>query len=68
MGNGIDRAFRPDGVVDMIEVFIPYIYKSGWYRFPAFNVADAAICVGTILYVIVSFIPQKKPLENAPAT
>ena len=25
MGNGIDRAFRPEGVVDMIEIFIPFV-------------------------------------------
>ncbi len=67
MGNGIDRGFRPEGVVDMIEVFIPYIYKDGWYRFPAFNIADSAICVGTFLYIIASFFPTKK-IENVPAT
>jgi signal peptidase II len=63
MGNGIDRAFRPDGVVDMIEVFIPYIYKSGTYRFPAFNIADSAICVGTFLFLIASFFNKKAQKE-----
>lgn len=72
MGNGIDRAFRPDGVVDMIEVFIPYIYKSGSYRFPAFNIADSAICVSVFLFLIASFFkgnnadadPDEKPTPS----
>ena len=66
MGNGIDRAFRPEGVVDMIEVFIPFVNKGASYRWPAFNIADAAICVGVILYIIASLIAEKNKKKNAP--
>ena len=73
-GNFIDRAFRPDGVVDMLEVFIPVpsflhsfaerfvrLTDFGAYHFPAFNVADAGICVGVISYFIhVVFFSKKK--------
>lgn len=73
-GNFIDRFFRPDGVVDMVEVFIPipsfmqaFVQKfirltaNGTYQFPAFNVADAGICVGVALYFFhVVFFSKKK--------
>ena len=68
MGNGIDRAFRPEGVVDMIEVYIPFIYKEGWYRFPAFNVADSAICVSVFIYIISSLKAPKAPAEKHETT
>ena len=69
MGNGIDRAFRPDGVVDMIEVFIPYIYKSGTYRFPAFNIADSAITVGIAMIIIWQkrFFDEEESSSEEPA-
>ena len=73
-GNFIDRAFRPEGVVDMLEVFIPipsflhsFVEKFvrltdyGAYHFPAFNVADAGICVGVLSYFFhVVFFSKKK--------
>lgn len=52
MGNVIDR-FRYGHVVDFLDFY--------WndHHWPAFNVADSAICVGVTLYVIVSsFRPQ----------
>jgi len=67
MGNGIDRAFRPEGVVDMIEVFIPFVNSGASYRWPAFNIADAAICIGVILYIIASLKAVKKKESNATA-
>ena len=57
-GNFIDRFFRRE-VIDMIEVFIPMpsfmegilrLTPNGTYQFPAFNIADSAICVGVFLY------------------
>jgi len=68
MGNGIDRAFRPEGVVDMVEVFIPFVYKEGWYRFPAFNIADSAICVSVFIYIIASLKAPKAPKKVDEAT
>jgi signal peptidase II len=67
MGNGIDRAFRPEGVVDMIEIFIPYVNGGEAYRWPAFNVADAAICVGVSLFIIASIKVSGKKKSNASA-
>ena len=49
VGNLIDR-FRFNYVVDFLD------FKFGYYHWPAFNVADSAICVGvTILIVLVLF-------------
>jgi signal peptidase II len=48
LGNVRDRVFG-DHVVDFIDVHLPY------YRFPAFNVADACICVGVGLYLWLSY-------------
>lgn len=45
MGNLIDRIFRGE-VVDFIDLH----YRG--YHWPAFNIADAAICVGIGLYVV----------------
>ncbi|MCM8532465.1 MAG: signal peptidase II [Lentisphaeraceae bacterium] len=57
-GNFIDRFFRRE-VIDMIEVFIPLPGNN--YRFPAFNIADAAICVGVFLYFFhVLFFSKKE--------
>lgn len=44
IGNVIDRV-RLGGVVDFLDVHV-----HGWH-WPAFNVADAAICVGAVLLV-----------------
>lgn len=57
IGNIIDRIFRPQGVVDFIDVKFFGIF--GLDRWPTFNVADAAIVVCGIL-LIVSFIFSMK--------
>jgi signal peptidase II len=36
-------------VIDFIDIHLPY------YRFPAFNIADACICVGVGLYLWMSY-------------
>ena len=51
----IDR-IRFNYVIDFIDVFIPVIN----YRWPAFNIADSAICVGVISYIILSTIIESK--------
>lgn len=48
IGNLIDRV-RVHHVVDFLYFYI------GRYHWPAFNVADSAICVGVGLYVILSW-------------
>ena len=55
LGNLIDRFFRPEGVVDFIDCYFFNIF--GWERWPTFNVADSAVVVCGILFII-SFIIQ----------
>lgn len=45
VGNSIDRLFRKS-VVDFLDFYI------GSYHWPAFNVADSAICIGAFLLVL----------------
>lgn len=64
-GNIIDRLFRPDGVVDFIDVKFYGLF--GLERWPTFNVADSAVVVCGILLVIsfiVSIIKEKKSQNN----
>ena len=49
-GNIFDRFFRPDGVVDFIDVKFYGLF--GMERFPTFNVADSFVMVCAILLVI----------------
>lgn len=53
IGNLIDRIFRPDGVVDFIDV--KFFGLFGMERWPTFNIADAVIVVCGII-LIISFI------------
>ena len=48
VGNVVDRV-RLGSVVDFLDF---YIGRNHW---PAFNVADSAICIGVVLYIIVSW-------------
>lgn len=57
LGNLIDRFFRPDGVIDFIDIKFFGIF--GLDRWPTFNVADATVVVcGTLL--IISFAQTMK--------
>lgn len=59
VGNIIDR-FRFDAVVDFLDVYY------GTYHWPAFNVADSAICVGVFVVIIrQTFFPEVKKEEGA---
>jgi signal peptidase II len=52
IGNMSDRLFRGE-VVDFLQVhfhFIPFDFP--WKLYPAFNVADSAICIGVFLLVV----------------
>jgi len=46
-GNLIDR-LRLGAVVDFLDVYI------GDYHWPAFNIADSAICVGAAIFILIS--------------
>ncbi len=50
VGNLIDRVFL-GYVVDFLDFYNYY----GSYHFPAFNIADSAICIGAALLIIDSF-------------
>ena len=50
IGNLIDRFFRPEGVVDFIDVKFYGLF--GMERWPTFNVADSAVVVCGILLII----------------
>lgn len=49
-GNLIDRFFRPNGVVDFIDV--KFFGLFGLERWPTFNIADSAILICAFLMVI----------------
>ncbi len=62
IGNMIDRVFRHGNVVDFIEF--------AFIRFPVFNVADIAVCVGVgilILYFILDTFKRPK-LADIPTS
>lgn len=54
LGNLIDRFFRPEGVVDFIDVKFYGLF--GLERWPTFNIADMSICICAAL-LIISFSP-----------
>ena len=50
LGNVCDRVWR-DHVVDFVDIRLPF-RVFGSHHWPAFNVADACICVGVALYFL----------------
>jgi signal peptidase II len=48
IGNVIDRVMH-GYVIDFLDVYV------GTYHWPAFNIADSAICVGAVLLILDSF-------------
>ena len=63
VGNLVDR-LRFGHVVDFVDVFV------GEHHWPAFNVADSAICVGVSLLFIDLLRQSRKsqPVESPPGT
>lgn len=61
-GNIIDRIFRPDGVVDFLDVKFYGLF--GLERWPTFNVADSAVVVCGILLIISFIITMSKDSKN----
>lgn len=60
VGNLIDR-IKLNFVVD----FLDFHWKT--HHFPAFNVADSAICIGVGLYMITAFMTASHPLREMGA-
>lgn len=55
LGNLTDRLLH-GYVVDFLDVVLP------WYgHWPAFNVADSAICIAAFLFIVSGFLESKKP-------
>jgi signal peptidase II len=48
-GNLIDR-IRFGAVIDFLDLYV------GRYHWPAFNVADSAICVGALLFLVINIL------------
>ena len=57
IGNLIDRVFY-QYVTDFLDFFIK------GHHWPAFNIADAAICSGVFLYIVSSFWLETHPLNE----
>jgi signal peptidase II len=57
-GNSIDR-FWHGYVVDFLDFFV------GEHHWPAFNVADSAICCGVVLYIIASYCADRHVRSRA---
>jgi signal peptidase II len=57
LGNIIDR-LRHGSVVDFLD-----FHLSG-HHWPAFNVADSAICVGAVVFLIVNILEEKNKTRN----
>ena len=60
LGNVIDR-LRFGSVVDFLD-----LHALGWH-WPAFNVADSAICVGAALLILEGFVRDERPAGAAKA-
>lgn len=54
-GNIFDRIFRPDGVVDFLDVKFYGLF--GMERWPTFNVADMAVVIA-VIWLAISFIVE----------
>ena len=62
IGNLLDRILRGT-VTDFLEVY------SGSWSFPAFNVADSAITIGSVILLIELLRPRRKPVHpHVPET
>ncbi len=53
LGNLIDRV-RYGSVVDFLDFYL------GSHHWPAFNVADSAICVGAVLFLVINILEERK--------
>ena len=60
LGNIIDR-FRFDGVVDFLDFYY------GSYHWPAFNIADSAICLSVTLLIVRMLFCKEANGKVAPA-
>jgi signal peptidase II len=57
IGNIADRLFRPEGVVDFLDV--KFYGLLGFDRWPTFNVADASVVVCGVLLMVSVFLDRE---------
>ncbi|MDR3284925.1 MAG: signal peptidase II [Treponema sp.] len=63
LGNLIDRLFRPEGVVDFIDVKFYGLF--GLDRWPTFNIADAAVLICAFIFMFsILFPPAQTKTET----
>ena len=64
LGNLIDR-IRVGHVIDFIDIHLPFTfpYILPFGRWPAFNIADSAIVVGILFYLLLSLSDTKKKIQ-----
>jgi signal peptidase II len=65
VGNLIDR-LRVDHVVDFLYFYVQ-TRAGGEAGFPAFNIADSAICTGVGLVFVLTLKTERKPVQPASA-
>ena len=64
LGNLIDR-IRVGHVIDFIDIHLPFTlpFILPFGRWPAFNIADSAIVVGMLFYLLLSLSDTKKKIQ-----
>lgn len=64
LGNLIDR-IRVGHVIDFIDIHLPFTlpYILPYGRWPAFNIADSAIVMGMLFYLLLSLSDTKKKIH-----
>ena len=60
LGNLIDR-LRFGAVIDFLDFYV------GTYHWPAFNVADSAICVGVVVLLVLNIMEMKNEKRRSKA-
>ncbi|MDR1900992.1 MAG: signal peptidase II [Treponema sp.] len=63
-GNIIDRIFRPDGVVDFISISLKFIPLPIFNPWPTFNLADASVVTGCIIFLVSIVIINHNSIEK----
>jgi signal peptidase II len=64
-GNLIDRVFRPDGVVDFVQVGVSGLFGRDY--FSVFNFADVCITAGAVLFVVGTLVSARRASHASQA-
>jgi signal peptidase II len=58
LGNVIDRLWGSHAVIDFL-----YFHLGTWFRYPAFNIADSAICIGVAIMLIEGLFSRREGMQ-----